>query len=150
MNRIIGFKHQKVLHCRSPSFTGIDIPLPEHYVLRALPQLKPNHTSHPSRVPEDYWNRDTLNSGFMILRPSLEIFHCFESVLSDKENFDGSIAEQSVLNFVFSPGGPISWTSLDYSWNIQWPWSVDIQTGYTVLHEWWAPIHWPTRDYFLS
>lgn len=135
----------------SVSFNGVEIPLPESYVLGALPQLRPNHSSHPSRVPEDYWDRHTLNAGFMIIQPCLELFHYFESLLNAEGSFDGSIAEQSILNFVFSPWGPIPWTTLDHSWNIQWPWSEDIKDGYAVLHEkWWAPMHWETRDYLLS
>ncbi|KAJ5087121.1 hypothetical protein N7456_010737 [Penicillium angulare] len=130
---------------------GMEIPLPERYILAGVPQLRPNHSSNPLRVPEDYWDKETLNTGFMILQPSLELFRYLEAVMIVENSFDGSIADQSVLNFVFSPLGPIPWINVNDSWNIQWPWSADIKAGYAVLHEkWWAPMHWETRDYFLS
>ncbi|KAJ5372787.1 hypothetical protein N7517_004793 [Penicillium concentricum] len=135
----------------SLSFNGVEIPLPETYIAAGLPQLRMNHSSHPSRVPEDYWDWNTLNAGFMILQPSLKMFHYFETLLAVENNFDTSIADQSVLNIALSRWGPTPWTTVDFSWNIQWPWPEDIKTGYAVLHEkWWAPVHWESREYLHS
>lgn len=139
----------------SLSINGVEIPLPETYIAAGLPQLRTNHSSHPSRVPEDFWDWDTLNAGFMILKPSLEMFHYFEALLVVQDSFDTSVGDQSVLNVALSRGGPTPWTTVDFSWNIQWniqwPWPEDIKTGYAVLHEkWWAPMHWESREYFLS
>ncbi|KAJ5780346.1 hypothetical protein N7457_005506 [Penicillium paradoxum] len=132
-------------------FNGAEIPLPESYIAAGLPQLKLNHSSHPSRVPEDFWDWDTLNTGFMVLQPSLMMFRYFEALLAAEGSFDTSIADQSVLNYAFSRAGPTPWTTMNFSWNIQWPWPEDIKSGYAVLHEkWWAPVHWESRDYLLS
>ncbi|CAG8898757.1 unnamed protein product [Penicillium egyptiacum] len=132
------------------SLNGTEIRLPETYIAAGLPQLRPNHSSHPSRVPEDFWHWDNLNAGFMILQPSLEMFHYFEALLAVEDSFDTSIGDQSVLNVALSRGGPTPWTAVDFWWNIQWPWPEDIKT-YAVLHEkWWAPMHWESRDYLLS
>lgn len=135
----------------SLSVNGVEVPLPETYIAAGLPQLRHNHSSHPSRVPEDFWDWDTLNTGFMILQPSLKMFHYFEALLAVRGSFDTSIADQSVLNFALSRRGPTPWTAVDFSWNIQWPWPEDIETGHAVLHEkWWDPTHWESRDYLLS
>lgn len=135
----------------SLSVNGVEVPLPETYIATGLPQLRHNHSSHPSRVPEDFWDWDTLNTGFMILQPSLKMFHYFEALLEVRGSFDTSIADQSVLNFALSRRGPTPWTAVDFSWNIQWPWPEDIETGHAVLHEkWWDPTHWESRDYLLS
>jgi alpha-N-acetylglucosamine transferase len=137
----------------SPTFThnGVVIPLPQTYIAAGLPQLRQNHSSHPSRVPEDFWDWNTLNSGFMILQPSLKMFRYFEALLAVENSFDSSIGDQSVLNVALSRSGPTPWTTVDLSWNIQWPWPDDIKAGYPVLHEkWWAPTHRDCRDYFMS
>ncbi|KAJ6191595.1 hypothetical protein N7519_001616 [Penicillium mononematosum] len=135
---------------RSVSLNGTEITLPETYVAAGLPQLRINHSSHPSRVPEDFWAWGNLNAGFMILQPSLR-FHYFEALLAVEDSFDTSVADQSVLNVALSRGGPTPWTTVDFSWNIQWPWPEDIIMGYAVPHEkWWAPMHWESRDYLLS
>ncbi|PGG96503.1 hypothetical protein AJ79_09563 [Helicocarpus griseus UAMH5409] len=132
-------------------YHGLNLPLPETYLVAGLPQLRPNHSAGPSRVPEDYWNWVNLNSGFLVLKPSLEVFQYFKLLLAVKDSFDGSIGDQSVLNHVFSSWGPMPWTQLPLSWNVQWPWPDDIWRGYAVLHEkWWVPIHPEVRDYFLS
>lgn len=130
---------------------GIGMPLPQTYITAGLPQLRPNHSANPSRVPEDFWAWENLNTGFLVLQPSLEIFHYFECLLASTDSFDSSIADQSVLNYVFTQSGPMPWTKVDFLWNIQWPWSADIFSGYAVLHEkWWAPVHVETRDYLFS
>ncbi|KAJ5681051.1 hypothetical protein N7536_012190 [Penicillium majusculum] len=135
----------------SLSIHGVEVPLPETYIAAGLPQLRTNHSSHPLRVPEDFWDWDTLNAGFMILQPSLKMFRYFEALLAVEDSFDTSVADQSVLNVAFSREGPTPWTAVDFSWNIQWPWPEDIKTGYAVLHEkWWAPMHWESREYLLS
>lgn len=135
----------------SLSINGVEISLPETYIAAGLPQLRTNHSSHPSRVPEDFWDWDTLNAGFMILQPSLKLFRYFEALLAVEDSFDTSVADQSVLNVALSHEGPTPWTAVDFSWNIQWPWPEDIKTGYAVLHEkWWAPMHWESREYLLS
>lgn len=135
----------------SLSTNGVEIPLPETYIAAGLPQLRTNHSSHPSRVPEDFWDWDTLNAGFMILQPSLKMFRYFEALLAVEDSFDTSVADQSVLNVALSREGPTPWTAVDFSWNIQWPWPEDIKKGYAVLHEkWWAPMHWESRVYLLS
>ncbi|KAF9885587.1 hypothetical protein FE257_012793 [Aspergillus nanangensis] len=130
----------------------VDVPLPPSYLLLGLPQLRTNHSALPSRVPEDFWDWETINSGFMVLKPSLEIFRYFESVLKIVDSFDGSIGDQSVINHVFSPLGPMPWKHINLSWNIQWPWAEDIHTGgYASFHEkWWAPMHWETNAYFRA
>ncbi|KAJ5864996.1 uncharacterized protein N7529_006912 [Penicillium soppii] len=137
----------------SSTFThnGVEIPLPETYIAAGLPQLRQNHSSQPSRVPEDFWDWNTLNSGFMILQPSLTMFRYFEALVADENSFDASIGDQSVLNVALSRWGPTPWTAVDFSWNIQWPWPDDIKAGYAVLHEkWWAPTHGTSRDYLMS
>jgi alpha-N-acetylglucosamine transferase len=135
----------------SLSSNGVGIPLPETYIVAGLPQLRLNHSSHPSRVPVDFWDWDNLNAGFMILQPPLKMFRYFERLLAVEDSFDSSIGDQSLLNFALSRGGPTPWTTVDFSWNIQWLWPEDIKTGYAVLHEkWWAPVHWETREYLLS
>ncbi|KAJ6133570.1 hypothetical protein N7471_008785 [Penicillium samsonianum] len=105
----------------------------------------------PVACPGGFWGWDTLNTGFMILQPSLKMFHYFEALLGVQDSFDTSIADQSVLNVALSREGPTPWTAVDFSWNIQWPWPEDIKAGYAVLYEkWWAPTHWESKDYFLS
>ncbi|KAI9046211.1 putative glycosyl transferase family 8 family [Aspergillus affinis] len=130
----------------------IDVPPPGSYFIAGLPQLRTNHSAHPSRVPEDFWDWFTINSGFMVLKPSLDVFRYFEAVLKVTNSFDGSIGDQSVLNHVFSPFGPMPWVKLNLTWNIQWPCPEDIRSGaYASFHEkWWAQMHWETNAYFLS
>jgi alpha-N-acetylglucosamine transferase len=133
------------------SCNGVEVALPQTYIAAGLPQLRPNHSANPSRVPEDFWGWDNLNTGFLVLQPSLKLFEYFECLLASKDSFDSSIADQSVLNVAFTQSGPIPWTMIDLSWNVQWPWPDDIKSGYAVLHEkWWAPVHTESRDYLLS
>lgn len=79
------------------------------------------------------------------------MFHYFEALLAAQDSFGTSIANQSVLTVSLSRAGPTPWTTVDFSWNIQWQWPKDIKAGYAVLHKnWWAPTHWESKDYFLS
>ncbi|PYI24223.1 nucleotide-diphospho-sugar transferase [Aspergillus violaceofuscus CBS 115571] len=127
------------------------LPLPKSYVLAGLPQLRLNHTARPTRVPEDFYDWETLNVGFLMLQPSLEIFDYFAAMLAVPESFESSIADQSLVNALFAADGPMPWTQLDLSWNVQWPWPEDTWAGYAVLHDkWWAPLHLETLDFFHS
>ncbi|KAJ5921996.1 hypothetical protein N7516_009699 [Penicillium verrucosum] len=76
-----------------------------------------NHSLYPSRVLEDFWDWDTLNAGFMILQPSLKMFHYFEELLAVEDSFDTSMA---VLNVTLSRGDPdpTPWITVNFSWNI--------------------------------
>ena len=91
-----GTWHRKPI---SPTFThdGVEISLPETYIAAGLPQLRQNHTTHPSQVPEDFWDWDTLDSSFMVLQPSLTMFGYFEALWAVENSFDSSIGDQSVL-----------------------------------------------------
>ncbi|RAH50680.1 putative glycosyl transferase family 8 family [Aspergillus brunneoviolaceus CBS 621.78] len=127
------------------------LPLPESYVLAGLSQLRLNHTARPARVPEDFYDWETLNVGFLMLQPSLEVFDYFAAMLAVPESFESSIADQRPVNVVFAADGPMPWTRLDLSWNVQWPWPDDLWAGYAVLHDkWWAPLHSETLDSFHS
>ncbi|KAJ5745123.1 hypothetical protein N7520_010305 [Penicillium odoratum] len=58
------------------------------------------------------------------------MFYYFEVILANENSFYSSVGDQSVSNLALSRSGPIQWTTVDYSWHIQWPWDDDVTAGY--------------------
>ncbi|KAK4964223.1 hypothetical protein LTR66_012412 [Elasticomyces elasticus] len=125
--------------------------LPLTYAFAGVPETKRVHSYPPTEENHSYPNLNYLNAGFFVLRPSIEAFNYYTSLLippspttpSDKpakQRFVPEFPEQNLLNHAHRREGNMPWLALNNTWNIHYPSAQDLHGDVATLHEkWWAP-----------
>jgi alpha-N-acetylglucosamine transferase len=102
--------------------------LPQDYIFASRPdRLGPGDTIPP---PE----RDYLNAGFYVFRPSTQLLDYYMGLLQLEDRFDGQFAEQDLFNYAHRREGNMPWRSLHWTWNVNWPSAKDYHAGARSLH----------------
>ncbi|KAH8749854.1 nucleotide-diphospho-sugar transferase [Hyaloscypha sp. PMI_1271] len=86
---------------------------------------------HP--YPASRGNR--LNAGFVILKPSIEMYKHYVSVASIEGRFPGGSPEQDLWNYVHSRNGNMPWKQVDPDWTANTPIFNDYKHGIASFHE---------------
>lgn len=123
-----------------------EAPQPDTYIMAG--NCGPTKANHP--YPSERGNR--LNAGFVILKPSHEMYKHYVSVASIEGRFRGSSPEQDLWNYVHNRDRNMPWKQLDPDWTINAPNYNDYQKGVKTFHEkYWSYTREPElRDVLLK
>lgn len=146
--------------------------LPDTYVFAGQPEVSRDHGYPPEDASHDYSDicaddfsipdvpcpatstgRPSyyLNAGFFVLRPSLQLFRYYQSLLALDKRFNPQLPEQNLLNYAHRLDGNMPWRVLNYTWNMHFPTERDLHEGVASLHEkWWDPAVPELRSYLQS
>lgn len=86
-----------------------------------------------------------LNAGFVLLRPSLEIYHHYLSIAAIEGRFDGAWPEQDLWNYVHSPDGNMPWKPIPPHWTANSPTYQDYENGISSVHEKYWRCEWDQK-----
>jgi alpha-N-acetylglucosamine transferase len=104
-------------------------PQPIDYIMAG--NSGPASENHPYPAPRG--NR--LNAGFVILKPSTEMFNHYMSVASIEGRFPGGSPEQDLWNYVHSQSGNMPWKQVDPDWTANTAIFNDYEHGIRSFHE---------------
>lgn len=104
-------------------------PQPATYIMAG--NSGPSQADHP--YPSERGNR--LNAGFVLLKPSKEMFEHYLSVGATEGKFPGGSPEQDLWNYVHNREGNMPWKQVDPDWTINSPSFNDYQHGIATFHE---------------
>lgn len=87
-----------------------------------------------------------LNCGFFVIKPDVNMFAYYLSLLALPGRFDPALPEQNLLNHAHRRDGNMPWRPLWYGWNVNWPGRRDWLGGAASFHaKYWDddPAHDP-------
>lgn len=87
-------------------------------------------------------NDNRLNAGFVVLRPSMEMYEHYVRIANIEGRFPGGSPEQDLWNYVHRQDGNMPWTQIDPKWTINSPTYEDFEKGVVTFHE----KYWRIRD----
>jgi alpha-N-acetylglucosamine transferase len=121
-------------------------PQPETYIMAG--NCGPEKPDHPYPAPRG--NR--LNTGFVILKPSQQMYEHYVSVASIEGRSKGSSPEQDLWNYVHARNRNMPWKQLDGDWTVNTPNYNDFKNGVKTFHEkYWSFSREPElRDVLLK
>lgn len=109
-------------------------PLPSSFMLAGQAQ----QVGRVHKYPPDP-SLDWMCSGFMVFKPSEEIFKYYVSIMDRKDSFDPQYPDQNLLNYAHRWDGPMPWTNVYYKWTSTFPTIKEYAMGAAALHEkYWA------------
>ena len=114
-------------------------PIPHSYVMAANSENLAE--PHPYPAPRG----DRMNAGLMIVKPSLDAFQYYLSVLSIKDRFNSVYCEQALFNYVHRRSGNLPWKQIHHRWTINHPTFSDYRAGVSAIHA----KFWNCRDSML-
>ena len=115
---------------RGMNSTEETAPLPPSYLLAGqAQQLSRVHRYPPD--PEAQW----MCSGFMVFKPSQEIFEYYSSIMERDNSFAPDYPDQNLLNYAHRWDGPMPWTNVYYKWTSTFPTIKEYAMGAAALHE---------------
>lgn len=91
----------------------------------------PSEIEHPYPAPRG--NR--LNAGFVLLKPSIQMFDHYMSVASIEGRFPGGSPEQDLWNYVHRRDGNMPWKQVNPDWTVNTPIYNDYAHGVASFHE---------------
>lgn len=110
-------------------------PIPSEYVFAGLPQAGWTHSFPPKLY--DYPNIEYLNAGLIILKPDIQLFKYYQSLLKLPDRFNPEFPEQNLWNYAHRRDGNMPWMELNYTWSTQYPRDWDVEGGVAMLHDKW-------------
>ncbi|KAL3425303.1 Glycogenin-1-like protein 2 [Phlyctema vagabunda] len=106
-----------------------EAPQPYEYMMAG--NSGPYTAEHPYPAPRG----DRLNAGFVILKPSVDMFNHYISVASIEGRFPGGSPEQDLWNYVHHRDGNMPWKQIDPDWTANTPIYNDYKNGIATFHE---------------
>ena len=93
-----------------------------------------------------------LNAGFVLLKPSIEMFDFYMSLANNKGRFPGGSPEQDLWNYAHRLNGNMPWKSVHPNWTVNSPNFGDYEHDVATLHEkyWRALRDKKLRDVLLK
>ena len=104
--------------------------LPSSYMLAGQAQ----QIDRVHRYPPDP-TMDWMCSGFMVFKPSQEIFEYYTAIMDRENSFDPMYPDQNLLNYAHRWEGPMPWTNVYYKWTSTYPTIKEYAMGAAALHE---------------
>ncbi|KAF6232942.1 hypothetical protein HO173_008905 [Letharia columbiana] len=105
-------------------------PLPSSFMLAGQAQ----QTDRVHKYPPDP-SLEWMCSGFMVFKPSQEIFEYYTSIMERENSFDPNFPDQNLLNYAHRWDGPMPWTNVYYKWTSTYPSIKEYAMGAAALHE---------------
>ena len=116
------------------------IPLPESYMFAGM--TMGGDRDHDSVSEQRYYSSmqkynqlDQVNAGFLLTKPSREIYDYYISVLGEEGRFSPAQPEQNLFIEAHRLDGPMPWKSIRYDWIINSPTYRDYENGVHAVHE---------------
>lgn len=112
-------------------------PLPSSFMLAGQAQ----QTDRVHKYPPDP-SLEWMCSGFMVFKPSQEIFEYYTSIMERENSFDPNFPDQNLLNYAHRWDGPMPWTNVYYKWTSTYPSIKEYAMGAAALHEkYWMDVN---------
>ncbi|KAJ9627229.1 hypothetical protein H2203_003691 [Taxawa tesnikishii (nom. ined.)] len=125
--------------------------MPRNYSFAGVPETMPKHEYPPTEENHGFPNRNYLNAGLFVFKPSFEMLSYYISLINIPDRFNPELPEQNLLNYAHRREGNMPWTTLGNTWNIHYPSMNDLMGGVRSLHEkWWAPVNQDLGPYLES
>ena len=105
-------------------------PLPSSFLLAGQAQQVTRVHQYPPDPSSDW-----MCSGFMVFKPSQEIFEYYSSIARRENSFDPQFPDQNLLNYAHRRDGPMPWTNVYYKWTSTYPTIKEYAMGAAALHE---------------
>ena len=105
-------------------------PLPSSFLMAGQAQQVDRLHHYPPDPSKDWFC-----SGFMVVKPSQEIFEYYSSILEREYSFDPAFPDQNLLNYAHRWDGPMPWTKVYYKWTSTYPTIKEYAMGAATLHE---------------
>lgn len=119
-------------------------PQPSEYLWAPVAEMRQSHNWPPTK---EQVHEDLMHAGLYVLKPSVEMFEHFMSVLAVAGQFDASKPDQNFLNHVFRPDRNMPWSRLSNKWCGNHPSYWDVESGAVTIHKkWWEPAVYPETD----
>jgi alpha-N-acetylglucosamine transferase len=115
----------------NPSLIKLDeAPLPSAYLFTGVSDAGGGNHPFPPIEGND------INGGFWMIRPDLDLFSYYRSLMEIPGRFDSTLMEQSMLTYAHRRDGPMPWTAFPMGkWNANWPNAADVKGGCASLHD---------------
>ena len=114
---------------------GDEAPQPAEFLMAGNGGPGADHTYPAPR-------NDRLNAGFVLFKPSIDMYNYYMSVAQIEGRFPGGSPEQDLWNYAHRRSGNMPWQQLDPDWTINSPSFDDYKHGIATLHE----KYWRCRD----
>ena len=105
-------------------------PLPSSFLLAGQAQQVDRVHQYPPDPSLDW-----MCSGFMVFKPSQEIFEYYSSIARRNNSFSPQFPDQNLLNYAHRWDGPMPWTNVYYKWTSTYPTIKEYAMGAAALHE---------------
>jgi alpha-N-acetylglucosamine transferase len=106
-----------------------EAPQPFQYLMAG--NSGPSKIDHPYPSPRG----DRLNAGFVLFKPSLEIYQYYMSVAAIEGRFPGGSPEQDLWNYAHRRDGNMPWIQINPDWTVNTPIYNDYEHGVATFHE---------------
>lgn len=115
-------------------------PLPSSFLLAGQAQQGDRVHRYPPDPSDEH--AEWMCSGFMVFKPSQEIFEYYTSIMERENSFDPNFPDQNLLNYAHRWDGPMPWTNVYYKWTSTYPTIKEYAMGAAALHEkYWMDIN---------
>jgi alpha-N-acetylglucosamine transferase len=124
-----------------------EIPMPKRYSIAGAGDQEGPEGDRPKKIHAG----SSLNGGFFIFKPDIELFDYYRSVLEfgNVGRFNAGMMEMGLLNYAHRSMGNMPWTPLEPGkWSSNWPSWRDFERGAATLHDkFWDPanVSWIDR-----
>ena len=123
---------------RNHSSTADSFKLPAEYVIAGAADNERANRVRPFPVTQ----HSRLNAGFFVLKPDIDLFNHYISILEQpKPIFNEAFMEMGLLNHAHRGSGPMPWTALPFGeYTNNWPTLADVEGGSATVHDkFWVP-----------
>lgn len=123
----------RVSESQDPRTSDTRVPrLPDTYLFVGVPDTYASSKPDPP-IP---YLPESINGGFWLASPSLELFDYYISLLSIPDSFDGQYMEQGIFRHAHRENGRMPWRKFEPGrWNVNWPRVEDLWRGTATLHD---------------
>ena len=95
---------------------------------------------------------EPINAGFVIFKPSLQMFEYQYHLANIEGIFDGDAPEQNLFNYVYRRDGNMPWQQIDALWSVNNPIHDDLLHGVRSVHEkYWRNMNdWRLKEKLIA
>lgn len=108
-------------------------PLPSSFLFAGQAQQGDRVHKYPPDPSDQH--AEWMCTGFMVFKPSQEIFEYYTSIMERESSFSPDFPDQNLLNYAHRWDGPMPWTNVYYKWTSTYPTIKEYAMGAAALHE---------------
>lgn len=105
-------------------------PQPMQYIMAG--NAGPYDKTYPERATR---KADYLNAGFVVFKPSMEMYDHYIGIANIEGRYNGEWPEQNLWNYVHRRDGNMPWKEINANWTVNSPIGEDYERGVASMHE---------------